>query len=34
LEDLFGGVADAFSLGAVASVFFGILLGYIIGVLD
>jgi len=33
LEDLVRGVADAFSLGAVISVFLGILLGYIIGVL-
>lgn len=33
MQDLLHGAADAFSLGAVASVFFGILLGYIIGVL-
>jgi putative tricarboxylic transport membrane protein len=33
LQDVFSGAADALSLGAVTSVFFGILLGYIIGVL-
>jgi putative tricarboxylic transport membrane protein len=33
LQDVLLGAADAFSLGAIASVFFGILLGYVIGVL-
>ncbi|MGD1878779.1 MAG: tripartite tricarboxylate transporter permease [Kiloniellaceae bacterium] len=33
MQDILLGAADAFSIGAVVSVFFGILLGYVIGVL-